>query len=432
MLLVILSAALLASAASAQDARCGQSQLTGPTGEFVSHTDYGNSEYPNNFECTWTITTADDKALEINFEAFDLEADSSCRYDYLDVYDGPDSSSKRLGRYCGSSLPQALKSTTNKLYFRFKTDHSITGRGFKISWKTVEPPVICAPNEFKCKNDKCIDRSLRCDGKDDCGDNSDEEYCNTDCGKKAIDHHHGNGFIVGGRDARPGSWPWQVQMFVFNSHYCGGTLVNHEWVVTAAHCVENDSPSRYTLGLGSYRKTSTDSTQKNVRVDKIISHPRYNSRTIDYDIALMRLAEKVDYSENISPACLADFDFPGETLCYTTGWGSVGGTGHSGILKQAYVPIVDNAKCNQRDFYNGDITDRMICAGYDAGGHDACQGDSGGPLVCSEGDGADEKWYLFGATSWGIGCAGVKKPGVYASVPNMFEWIQETMAANSR
>uniref|UniRef100_A0A1I8HXJ8 Peptidase S1 domain-containing protein n=1 Tax=Macrostomum lignano TaxID=282301 RepID=A0A1I8HXJ8_9PLAT len=375
MLLVILSAALLASAASAQDARCGQSQLTGPTGEFVSHTDYGNSEYPNNFECTWTITTADDKALEINFEAFDLEADSSCRYDYLDVYDGPDSSSK---------------------------------------------------------NDKCIDRSLRCDGKDDCGDNSDEEYCNTDCGKKAIDHHHGNGFIVGGRDARPGSWPWQVQMFVFNSHYCGGTLVNHEWVVTAAHCVENDSPSRYTLGLGSYRKTSTDSTQKNVRVDKIISHPRYNSRTIDYDIALMRLAEKVDYSENISPACLADFDFPGETLCYTTGWGSVGGTGHSGILKQAYVPIVDNAKCNQRDFYNGDITDRMICAGYDAGGHDACQGDSGGPLVCSEGDGADEKWYLFGATSWGIGCAGVKKPGVYASVPNMFEWIQETMAANSR
>lgn len=431
MLLSLLSAALLVSAVAA-DARCGQSQLTGESGEFVSHTDYGRTDYPDNYNCQWTITTSSDKAVEISFEGFRLEPDSGCRYDYLDVHDGASSSDKRLSRHCGTNVPSPIKSTTNKMHLRFVTDHSINDRGFKITWRSVTPPVICAPSEFKCKNEKCIDRSLRCDGKDDCGDNSDEEYCNSDCGKKAIDHHEGNGFIVGGQAARRGSWPWQVQMFVFNSHYCGGTLINHEWVVTAAHCVEgSSSPSRYSLGLGSYSKSSTDSTQKNVRVDKVISHPRYDSRTIDYDIALMKLSEKVDFSDHVSPACLADFDFAEGTMCYTTGWGSVQGTGNANVLKQAYVPIVGNQQCNARDYYNGEITDRMICAGYEAGGHDACQGDSGGPLVCSQGSGSDETWYLFGATSWGYGCAGAKKPGVYASVPNMFEWIHETMAANS-
>lgn len=429
MILKFITAVLFVSAASA-DVRCGPSQLTGQTGEFTSHRDFGKTNYPDGFSCQWSLSTTEDQALEISFAAFELEADSSCRYDYLEIFDGPSSTSTRITRLCGNSLPGSIKSSTSKLYFRFVTDASVNGRGFKINWKTVKPPVFCKANEYKCRNEKCIDRSLRCDGKDDCGDNSDEQYCNTGCGKKKISHHEGNAFIVGGRDARPGSWPWQAQMFVFNSHYCGGTLVNNEWVVTAAHCVENPSPSRYGLALGSFAKSTTDETQKNVKVEKIISHPRYDSRTIDYDIALMKLSEKVEFNDYISPACLADFNFPHDTMCYTTGWGSVAGTGHSTILKQAQVPIVGNTQCNAADYYGGQITDRMICAGYEKGGHDACQGDSGGPLVCSQGTGNDATWYLFGATSWGYGCAGAKKPGVYSSVPSMYQWLIDTMGSN--
>uniref|UniRef100_A0A1I8FLT2 Peptidase S1 domain-containing protein n=1 Tax=Macrostomum lignano TaxID=282301 RepID=A0A1I8FLT2_9PLAT len=158
-------------------------------------------------------------------------------------------------------------------------------------------------------------------------------------------------------------------------------LVNHEWVVTAAHCSLRTTRRQVHSRPGQLPKgPALTQRQKNVRP----TTPGPSTTTI---ATLMRLARR-STTARTSAFLPADFDLPGETLCYTTAWGSVGGTGHSGILKQAYVPFVDNAKCNQRDLIQRRTSPTALHLRRftDAGGHDACQ-------------------------------AVLKKPGVYASVP---------------
>lgn len=247
------------------------------------------------------------------------------------------------------------------------------------------------------------------------------------CGRQSIANIEGNGFIVGGQAARSGSWPWQVQILVYGSQYCGATIIDNRWVLTAAHCVERypNSYSRYTLAFGSYRKSSKDTGEIRMNPDRIIMHPSYNSRTLDYDYALFRLPSSLSYNSRIQPACLASSTPASGTYCYTTGWGDTQGTGNDSVLKQAMVPLVSSTTCNSN--YGGGITSRMVCAGYSYGGHDACQGDSGGPLVCSQGSGSSRIWNLVGVTSWGYGCAQAGKPGVYARVSSVKSWIESTM-----
>ncbi|KAF3815612.1 hypothetical protein GH733_016885, partial [Mirounga leonina] len=95
----------------------------------------------------------------------------------------------------------------------------------------------------------------------------------------------------------------------------------------------------------------------------------------------------------------------------------------SPVLSHAAVPLISNKICNHRDVYGGIISPSMLCAGYLKGGVDSCQGDSGGPLVCQE----RRVWKLVGATSFGIGCADVNKPGVYTRITSFLDWIHEQM-----
>ncbi|KAG8518590.1 Transmembrane protease serine 3 [Galemys pyrenaicus] len=95
----------------------------------------------------------------------------------------------------------------------------------------------------------------------------------------------------------------------------------------------------------------------------------------------------------------------------------------SAALNHAAVPLLSNKLCNHRDVYGGIISPSMLCAGYLQGGVDSCQGDSGGPLVCQE----RRVWKLVGATSFGIGCAEVNKPGVYTRITSFLDWIHEQM-----
>ncbi|GCB66382.1 hypothetical protein scyTo_0004957 [Scyliorhinus torazame] len=128
----------------------------------------------------------------------------------------------------------------------------------------------------------------------------------------------------------------------------------------------------------------------------------------------------------IRPVCLPNHNaqFPKKNMAWVTGWGYTKEFGKvSTSLQQANVTLIDRDVCNQRQYYGGQITNRMLCAGYLAGKVDACQGDSGGPLVYHQ-----MHWQLIGIVSWGSGCARPNRPGVYSDVTAQLDWIYNVMS----
>uniref|UniRef100_A0A8C1LB15 Uncharacterized protein n=1 Tax=Cyprinus carpio TaxID=7962 RepID=A0A8C1LB15_CYPCA len=268
--------------------------------------------------------------------------------------------------------------------------------------------------------------------------------------------------IVGGVNAPEGSWPWQVSLHssLYGGHFCGGSLINNEWVLTAAHCLPSVSTSnlRVYLGRRTQEGVNTNEISRNVRT--IIVHPSYNSNTNDNDIALLRLSSTVTFNNYIRPVCLAaqNSAFISGTSSWITGWGDVqaGGTNtykpiHSsiyllltslidgrlcvfwcsvnlpspGILQETMVPVVANDQCNTL-LGSGSVTSNMMCAGLTQGGKDTCQGDSGGPMVSRQ----CTVWVQSGITSWGYGCADPNSPGVYTRVSRYQSWITNSIGQN--
>ena len=243
---------------------------------------------------------------------------------------------------------------------------------------------------------------------------------------RAADDPNHNTRIIGGTEVPDGKYKFLAALLdtrngstTFQQQFCGGTLIDQDSVLTAAHCVygQSASPLRVTVG-----RTVLDSNQGTKRaVSRIFIHRLYAPSLDDaYDAAVIKLSRPVS---GIAPIKLAtsnqDFlENPGRNAT-VAGWGNTNKQSpdmgepdyYANRMREAQVPIVSDATA--KSVYGSSyLSGLMVAAGQT--GKDSCQGDSGGPMFSKP----NGKFTQIGITSWGIGCGASGYPGVYAEVNN--------------
>lgn len=238
--------------------------------------------------------------------------------------------------------------------------------------------------------------------------------------------------IIGGKVADSNAWPWMTGLIFknraspFHGQYCGGSLISPQWVLTAAHCVQEQSKA--TIDVVINRANLTINTGERLTVDSILIHPFFNDLTLANDIALIKLSRPSGIRPIDILSSPSTQDQSGQSAL-ALGWGTVSADADTvkifpRKLQQVELPIVKNSTCA---FNLNDITDDVLCAGFYSENRDTCQGDSGGPLIVF--DDISKSWRQAGITSWGNGCATTGFYGVYTRVKNYTAFISNTICS---
>lgn len=252
--------------------------------------------------------------------------------------------------------------------------------------------------------------------------------------------------VINGNPALIKDFPWMVYLFINNAdgsgkRECGGSLIDKQWILTAAHCFLNEGDTDIDLNFGRYvsvllnsnKLTPTDKESKIIKSSFVITHPRFNPETLEFDMALLKLSEPV----TIEPIALLSADkhnFPTVGSKATIlGWGATRLSDRntairfSNDLLKADQGIVSSEFC--KSSYGGEnfIANEMICANglTSTDKTDTCIGDSGGPMVIEQ----NGHFVQVGVTSFGGGqgvlCGSPAVPGVYTRISSFIDYITE-------
>jgi trypsin len=233
--------------------------------------------------------------------------------------------------------------------------------------------------------------------------------------------------IVGGYEVEPAfKYPAMVSLYFKGKHNCGGTLYNGNTIITAAHCnVGKDDQWVAKIHRHDLTKSDEEEGGKTFNIIKRTPHPQFNRTSFANDIALWKIDAPKGKRTNVEIDD-GSIGMATDTLLTTIGWGrtSAGGPDSKKLL-EVKVPVFEYESCsvNYKPHRYSIEHDKQFCAGYPEGQKDTCQGDSGGPLFKY----VDGKQILVGITSFGIGCAKPKLPGVYTRASNYDLWIKQNI-----
>lgn len=244
--------------------------------------------------------------------------------------------------------------------------------------------------------------------------------------------------IVGGTQTTIDTFPFMVAVTAYRVFdgkeqlrpFCGATLLTNEYVLTAAHCVEKVKLGGTRVMLSADTLDPAKTKAAILPISEIILHPKYQSTRKGYDVALLKLEQKVELKDNIYTIDLLTdaSEAATDTLVTAVGWGKLYSDAQNlpDDLHVVHTKIFDHAKC-EKIASSGEISvenfETQLCAGVPEGGVDACQGDSGGPLLVRKVEGERQRWLQVGITSWGNSCAQANSPGVWADIPALKQWI---------
>jgi secreted trypsin-like serine protease len=235
-----------------------------------------------------------------------------------------------------------------------------------------------------------------------------------------------NSRILNGTEVRIRDNPWQVALlnaqdpYPVRAQFCGGTIIQASWVVTAAHCVDRGITEAQIVVFSNSENLLLGGSR--FLVEKIFLHKKWNRNTGDNDIALLRVAVSEGKKMGAPIVTNTEKNIPVKSAVWITGWGMTearpsGTSSLQGVEIQYIHPLT----CAKEQSYGAQFTVNMICAG--ARKKDTCEGDSGGPATAVV---AGER-RLIGVTSSGGQCGDPSKPGLYTKVANYIDWITETL-----
>lgn len=226
--------------------------------------------------------------------------------------------------------------------------------------------------------------------------------------------------IVGGWTATEGQVPYQASLRNTSNpsvnHFCGGTIVNQRWIVSAAHCTDTLPASAVRAVLGAHSRLTGGTPYA---IQRIVNHPNWNRIALTNDISVLRTSTPIIFTDRVRPIGIGTAARIGAGVrARASGWGLTSHPGQpAAVLQVLEVLTLTNEDCRARhNVINAlRVHDNVICT-FGAIGNGMCMGDSGGPLVANG--------QLIGAVSWGEPC-GRGRPDAFARISTHLGFLQQ-------